>query len=452
MAAIVTNRFRVTNAENFRQDISDTDNSVYVFIGKSDPWSSSISELQDTYPPTPLDNRKDVVETYKNMAAAKIINSSNISHVMPRFDWTSGNSYVAWDDQDPDIFTKAFYVITDERKVFKCIKVGPGASTVKPTLTEITPTVVGDGYTWKYMFTLGVTDSEKFLTNFYSPVKTVLLPASGDVDDLSESDRAQYLNQESAIATIGGKIYNAKVQTGGSGYTVAPTVTIVGDGYGATATATITGGGVTGITITNSGSAYTIAKIVFSNGGGTGAAAYPIMSPGKGHGADPVAELGGYFIGINVRLEYEDGSGDFLVNNEFRQIGLIKNPLNVAGDINTATTFSALYELHLSAGTGFVVGDYITGTTSDAIGYVDSFDAGELIIKFHQNNKTGYGTFQPGENITGSNSGSGTILGSNGIVGPEYTPQSGEVLFLENREPINRSASQIEDVKIIIEF
>jgi hypothetical protein len=35
---------------------------------------------------------------------------------------------------------------------------------------------------------------------------------------------------------------------------------------------------------------------------------------------------------------------------------------------------------------------------------------------------------------------------------PEVQPFTGEVLFLENRAPINRSASQIEDIKVIIEF
>ena len=48
------------------------------------------------------------------------------------------------------------------------------------------------------------------------------------------------------------------VTAGGSGYTSAPTVDLVGgSGSGATATATISGGEVTAITITNGGSGYT---------------------------------------------------------------------------------------------------------------------------------------------------------------------------------------------------
>ena len=65
------------------------------------------------------------------------------------------------------------------------------------------------------------------------------------------------------------------VTNAGSGYTEAPTVVIVGDGTGATASATIdpNTGQVTGITMDTVGSGYTSAFVSFSGGGGSGAAA-----------------------------------------------------------------------------------------------------------------------------------------------------------------------------------
>ena len=36
--------------------------------------------------------------------------------------------------------------------------------------------------------------------------------------------------------------------------------------------------------------------------------------------------------------------------------------------------------------------------------------------------------------------------------GAHLMVNSGQILFLENRAPINRSSSQIEDIKLIIEF
>jgi FtsP/CotA-like multicopper oxidase with cupredoxin domain len=73
-------------------------------------------------------------------------------------------------------------------------------------------------------------------------------------------------------------VMGVKVTAGGSGYTVAPTVNLVGgSGTGATAVANISGGAVTSITVTNGGSGYTnsgLPSVVFSGGGGgSGAAA-----------------------------------------------------------------------------------------------------------------------------------------------------------------------------------
>ena len=84
-------------------------------------------------------------------------------------------------------------------------------------------------------------------------------------------------------------------------------------------------------------------------------------------------------------------------------------------------------------------------------------------IHYYQNSKTGYIPFVSGDTITGTlpsggsavlNTTSGTTWygqATNGY-GPEVTMNSGQILFLENRAPINRSSSQIEDIKLIIEF
>jgi hypothetical protein len=254
---------------------------------------------------------------------------------------------------------------------------------------------------------------------------------------------------------LNGKIFNAILTSGGSGYTSAPTVEIVGDGTGATATAIVIGGAVTAINITNNGSGYTLGELTITGGGGTGAEGYPVMSPGVAHGVDPVTELGAFYVAVTTRFEYDDGDSDFIVGNNFRQVGLIKNPLAANGtDINVATTFSALKTMQLQSAVDLVIGDYITGSTSGAVAYIDDIDTDTLIIKFHQNKKTGYASFVDGEAIAGSVGvgGSGTLAGSNAIGDSEYTPNSGQIIFIESRDPINRSVSQIEDVKIIIEF
>ncbi len=70
------------------------------------------------------------------------------------------------------------------------------------------------------------------------------------------------------------------VDSAGSGYTTAPTVTISGGGgSGATATATISLGAVSAVNVTKSGSGYSSAPTVtFSGGGGSGAKATAIVA------------------------------------------------------------------------------------------------------------------------------------------------------------------------------
>jgi len=75
------------------------------------------------------------------------------------------------------------------------------------------------------------------------------------------------------------------ITNGGSGYTVAPTVTITAPGGGgvtATATSTITAGVVTGITLTDRGTLYSTSappNVTFGGGGGgTGAAATAVVA------------------------------------------------------------------------------------------------------------------------------------------------------------------------------
>jgi hypothetical protein len=457
--------------------------------------------------------------------AMQKVGATDITHIIPRYTWATGTVYYAWDSNDGAIFDKAFYVITSEFKVYKCIVAGTGGSTVQPTQTLTAPTAESDGYTWKYMYTLTVADSEKFLTTSYLPVKTVSLGGQGTVAGavsssatvilteinskihtgmtvsgtgisgtptvtaiagskltlsaaqsisdaviltfayaadadaeaaLSEGDYAQYLNQKASrdVARAGG-IERIEVSAGGGDYSSAPTVTITGDGTGATATAVMSGSGstqnVASITINNKGDDYTFADITFSTGS---AIANATIAPVNGHGVDPVSELGGFFVGINTQLSGSGGAGaDLTVGNDFRQISLIKNPTNAGtSTISTASTLQAMDYLDFaSSAAAFAIDELIVGGTSGAQAYVVRIDGTK--IYYTQNSKTGYKVFQNSETVTGQTSSTAVATkSSNAVVSGEVNRGSGEMLFLENRNPINRSTTQIEDIKVIIEF
>jgi hypothetical protein len=463
MTAIVTSKFRTLNAENFKEDIASQ--SVFVTIGKTDAWSNSTSDTTDTTPFTPYDTLDSLVEARENIFALKKLAAGDVSHVVPRHTWTTGTSYVEWDSNDPDIYDKAFYVITSEFKVYKVIYSPGTGSTQEPTQTLTAPTAESDGYIWKYMYTVAVADAEKFLTTSYMPVKTINVESY--VDDaaaevaLSEGDYAQYLNQKASrdAATAGG-IERFEVTAGGTGYSSDPTVIITGAGTGATATAVRTGAVVTGITVTAKGTDYSTVHVTLSGGGGSDATARAVISPENGHGTDPVKELGGFFSAVNTLLD-GTGGGDLTVGNDFRQITLIKNPFNYnTSTISTATTLKATPGLSFQSTTSsFQVDELITQGSGATLAqaFVVEVDSGTGYVYYSQNAKTGYGNFITSSAVVGATSGAQgtpktTNSGADFHIAPEVDIHSGEIIFLENRNPIDRTASQIEDIKIIIEF
>jgi hypothetical protein len=382
--------------------------------------------------PTPIDRQFDEYDAWANTIALKRIASSQISHSTPRYNWISGTTYSEYDDQDTSLSTKQYYVVTDELNVYKCIQAGAGASVVKPTgtATTISNTPGADGYRWKFMFTIGGNDVNKFLTNSFFPVKKL---ASDD-------------------GSIQWNVQSIKLTNVGAGYSSAPTVTITGDGTGATATATVSGGVVTAINMTTVGSGYSKAIVTLSGGSpSTPATARAVISPKGGHGSDPISELGGFYVMVQVLLEGADGSGDFIIDNDYRQLGIIRNPYDYGTTtIATSTTKSALTVLThgTTTGGGFIKDDLVIGGTSGAKGYVASIGSGA--VKIYQNDTTGYIPFQTGELIT-QGSVSATIS-AGGITAPEIKKYSGEVIYIENRSPVNRASNQTEDVRLVIEM
>ena len=458
MTAIVTSNFRVINAENFKEDVADAATSVYVGIGKSDVWSLTTSDTTDTTPFTPVDALDALGEASQNMIGMKLIGAADVSHVVPRYTWASDVSYHAWDSDDGSIFDKKFYILTSEFKAYKCIKAGGSVSTIQPTQTLTDPTAESDGYIWKYMYTISVADAEKFLTTSYMPVKTVSLAYGSDAAAeaaLSEADYAQYLNQKASLnSSTAAGIERVEVTAGGT-YSSTPTVAITGDGTGATATAVMSGSGstqaVASITINNKGTNYTVANITFGSGD---AAARAVISPETGHGIQPIKELGAFFIGLNSQLTGNE-NGDLTVGNDFRQVTIIRNPkIYGPGAIATAASLKPLKALDFSAATtGYLVDELIVGGTLGAQAYVVENDIATGKIYYHQNSKTGYKAFQNSEAVAGQTSSTSvTLKSSSALLTPEVHPGTGDIMFLENRNPINRTATQIEDIKVIIEF
>lgn len=422
MPAIATSKFRIHNAEQFLEAFSEASNTImYLFVGGASAFSN------DSAPPTPVNTIANVeFVPWRDAIGAKRVQSSDVTHTIPRYDWTSGTVYDQYDDTTTNILSDSFYVLTDDYNVYKCLfNAGSTTSTTKPTGTSTTSFTTADGYIWKYMYTVSTSDALKFLTSDYMPVR---------VDATVQA------------AAIDGSINVIKVTDGGSGYTGAPSVIIDGDGTGATATATVVANAVSSISVTGVGSGYTFATVSFSGGGGSGAEASAIISPKGGHGANAIEELGGNFIMLNVRLDGSE-SNTITTSNEFRKIGLIRDPYEY-GTTTRATTvnFRQTYRYTVpAANANFSTDETVTVGSNTA-----------TVVEWDSVNKYLYTTkplpkdFANAATISGSTSfATGTITAINN---PGLDPYSGDVLYIENRSPISRAADQIEDVKLIVEF
>lgn len=431
MPAIITDKFRLHNAEQFIEAFSEASTSnLYLFIGRPESWSNELS------PPTPTDSVSSEYDSWEDMIALKKISASDVKYVVPRVDWTTGTVYTAYDHTSTTLFDSSFYVLTDDYNVYKCLFNNSGAaSTTKPTGTSTNTLVTtADGYIWKYLYTISAGDALKFLTSDFMPVATDSGVAADAVD---------------------GSIQIVRVTAGGSGFTSAPNVTIYGDGANATANATITSNAVSAITIINAGEGYRNANVVISGGGGSGATGRVMISPNGGHGSNAVDELGGFYVMMNTRLEYDEGSGDFPVTNDFRRIGVVKDPETYGtGNVASISTLIASPSINVTSTSGsFTVDEYLIGSTTGANARVISTatSGSNATIRYFQANAiTNYTSFQVGETVTGVSSGTTATVSS--LINPEVQPNSGKIIYTENRQAITRAIDQVESIHLVVQF
>lgn len=446
--AIITDDFKRRFVQRIIDDIADSAEHYYIGIGRSQQWDSS-------------DNPTTAVNTLGEqrnlrLSLQSLKKAENVSFVVPRYNWISGSIYSAWDNNQAGYPTNPYYVLTDVNAVYICLQQGRDAtgavvaSTIKPTGVSTTAFRTSDGYVWKFLYTISASLANSYLSANYMPVR--LVDSAGPSDPAI--DQEQYGIQQAAIP---GQISSITVTAGGSGYTSAPTVSIIGDGNSATAFATISSGAVVRVELKDSaagvlfrpGHNYNYAEAVFSGGGGTGASARVNISPVNGFGANPIIELKSTAIMFNAKPSGAE-NGDFIVGQDFRQVAIIRNPLDSANDNVTGATASALTYMTLSSvTTGFTADKIILGGTSGARAYVDKF--GSNTIYYHQDTSTGFRAFQNGETVSETNgAGSGTI-GTALNIG-DINKFTGEIFYIDNRASIERSSAQTEDLKVIIQL
>ena len=395
MAAIVTNKFRLYNAEQFYESFSEANQSFYLFVGRPQPWTSTTpyGGGSDTQPPTPLDNVNDEFMYFRDMLAAKRIAAADINYAIPRHNWTAGTIYdyyrgdygAQWSSTATDIVktqnngtnlwasTTLFYVLSSTNNVYMCVSNNNGAAVAageEPTGTSNVETTTADGYVWKYMYTLTTTDITDFLTADFMPVRT---------------------NATVSAAAIDGAVNQYKIMRAGAGYTngTFTAETLRGDGSGGTCSVTISAGSVTAVTITGTPTGYSFAYVrvadINAAGGGSlsGTEIDVIIEPKGGHGSDPFEELGAYFVILNTSFEGAEtaNSGDFATQNDFRRVCLMRDPKS-GGSAASATTLRGTKAILVTSPSGNYTVEWDASDFSSGIYFVKMISYG--IVKTHK--------------------------------------------------------------------
>lgn len=499
MSGSITQAFKYTIIQQFISDVKSSNSNYYITFGKNMPWQDDMNP-----PPADVSIGSITYQYYDDLLFGKKVSSSDVSYMARRVQWTSGTVYNHYDDKDPDLYTKNFFVINSANRVYKCLFNNYGApSTVEPQLFNYNGDFnTADGYKWKYMYRITSAAANKFMSNEAVPVledtavrssaepgaiHTVLvsnsgtgyISANGTIEQVINPytfkianssgviingaynlssfylvDASGNYNAENSIVSIytvnsSGKFISTQtpinVQTSGTlYYRIAPQVKVtIGNGFDLFAVAHVNSitSSIHNIEVIDRGYNYTFATLDI------------VANSNFGHGASARAIIsppGGH--GANTILELgSDIIGLSIQTNSsdnipewlvYRQAGLLVNPVSSSnGSLFSNTIFTQMSVVKVSNVFDVLPeGEIVRGLTSGAVGQVVYQTTTDLYLSFTS------GSFIPFETIIGDTTGITCVIDSINI--KNLVPNSGSLLYYRNFEPISRVGLTSEQVKI----
>lgn len=516
MAAIITDQIRILNAKNFVSGVTTSGNSYYSFIGL--PNATSILSDWDVNPPSPRDNFNEENDYWDTMISLKKVSSEDIRQVVVKRTWSSGTTYDMYRHDysgtnpakvsgSTSLYGASYYVINRDYRVYICLQNGttpenPNGrpSLDEPTFTDLEPRSAGssgDGYIWKYLYTVKPADIVKFESTDYMPVPR---------DWENSADNAPVRNNavDGSIKIVTVTNRGAGIGTANRTYTRVP---IKGDGFGAECTIVIDNDQkIESIIVSNQGSNYTYGNVDLVAGNVPTGSTRPqfdvIISPKGGHGYDIYRELGAYNVLMYSRIENDTQNPDFITGNQIARVGIVENPQSFgSSQVLGLDKASAVYAMRLT-GAGyssavFTPDSIITQTVGSGItaaGKVVSYNQTTGVLKYWQDRTlAGFNTVGTAQSnptygydlreFTSNPSSGGSILVNggtvtlsisttfsgistsinnrtyylgqefvNGLSNPEVKKYSGNIIYVDNRPSITRSSNQKEDIKVILQF
>jgi len=518
MAAIITDQIRILNAKNFVAGVTTSTNSYYSFVGLTNP--TNIQSDWDLNPPSPFDNFDEENNYWDTMIALKKIDKSDVALVVRKLFWVSGTTYDMYRHDysiskparsgSTNLYSSRYFVVNSDYRVYICLQNGttPETPTGQPSLdepvfTDLEPKSAGtsgDGYIWKYLYTIKPSEISKF-----ESIDFISVPLNWETSAENAAIRDNAVDGSIKIVTIIDRGVGVGVANG-----IYTRVPIKGDGVGAECTVSIDADKkVESITVSNQGSGYTYGNVDLVAGNVPLGSTVPVFSviipPDGGHGANIYRELGAKNVLLYSRIENDAENPDFITGNQISRIGIVENPKAYESIQNLSLNkASAVYAIKLvgnsATSSTFKINTTITQTIGlgiTASGKVISYDQTTKVLKYWQDRTLAGFTTTPGAGIGITNpiygyelnkflssplsggsliinggsvplgidtsfTGISTVINNrryylgqsftNGLSNPEVKKHTGNIIYVDNRPSITRSTNQKEDIKVILQF
>lgn len=516
MPSYTSKKLAFNDAEQFKESFFEPEPSTvgYVFLGRHTPYANEDS------PDTIRDTVADEKSIWNEMYAAKKIIGNDLELVIPKKQWVSNKKYNQYDDRvEIDVLTTAntisntepFYVINSERNVYLCLCNNVSSlSTIEPTGKNLTANgniQTGDGYLWKYLYNIRL--SNKFLTEEWIPVPTSTAKLDYDTSSVISVDGelakiittnggSGYIHSTitvspfvvgctvltvanttnlsanmalSGLGIPGGSFISivdpinltitlssaTSANGGGTSNTINVTTRIFvdGDGIGVVGIAQLTNTAISKITVTSYGKDYSRANVLIF-GTGTGATARAVLPPKFGHGYNSAKQLNASNVMISMKIGEVDSTENGVISTDtsFRQYGLLRDPHKYSQIIPITnplanSVVSQTTNLTLVAGSNYNLEEFVyqgvSANSSSFSGTVHAYSANLVRLT---NVK---GILQIGSPLKGTQTnltGRTVVARSN----PEFEPFTGDVLFVDNITKTERTDGQAENLKFVIKF
>ena len=263
------------------------------------------------------------------------------------------------------------------------------------------------------------------------------------------------------LQAVDGAIPVVNVDFGGNGYPSNTTLTVVGDGTGCVLEPVIEAGKIVKVNVINQGEKYTSAQIITNpalpEDSPSRVRLRPIISPRGGHGKDAVSELYAKTIMLVTKLQREENQG-VLVENDFRQICILKNPKEYNNDRYFRRAIGTTCALFISD-----IDDNATITYNqiqrDDMLYYNGNKTFTVIDKAVISNKYNIvvqvnDNFVPvgGSTLYVTKNNVDYSINLSSVVQPNVNKYSGEMLYIDNRTKFAPSDSQTIVASTLITF